>query len=183
MTYLIDLIGNLVLIIFLTTFLELMMPSGSMHGFVKVVTGLFILLAILNPILQIINQENFFDIPICSISSNIPPNYNLIGEQNEKLAEVNQKLLWQNYQNKLELQIKSLLNLIPDLENPKVQILWQQNEAKNKNDDQLISKVNILLSQSAANPEEKEDIIRTKIVQTLSQYFNLNEDIIQVNFI
>ncbi|ACB85282.1 stage III sporulation protein AF [Natranaerobius thermophilus] len=54
-----ELITTIVVVIVLATFLELLLPQGQLQRYVRLVIGLLIVLIILNPIVSIIESENF----------------------------------------------------------------------------------------------------------------------------
>ncbi|HHY05691.1 MAG TPA: stage III sporulation protein AF [Clostridia bacterium] len=207
MTVLTELVRNIILIILLTTFLELIMPSSSMQRFVKVVMGLFVLIAILNPILNVIKQEQNLEAFIWQQEEWSSTQFNSVLEQSEHLQKVNQDLLWENYQQKLELQMNSLVNLISGVEDSAVQVKLQQASERYQESGELIKEVTVTVGKQEAKERREgrikpveivmeeikvekidalsreECLIETKVVQTLSQYFGLKEEQIKVNFI
>lgn len=207
MTVLTELVRNIILIILLTTFLELIMPSSSMQRFVKVVMGLFVLIAILNPILNVIKQEQNLEAFIWQQEEWSSTQFNSVLEQSEHLQKVNQDLLWENYQQKLELQMNSLVNLISGVEDSAVQVKLQQASERYQESGELIKEVTVTVGKQEAKERREgrikpveivmeeikvekidalsreECLIETKVVQTLSQYFGLQEEQVKVNFI
>lgn len=61
MQVLTEIVRNIVVILLLTTFLQLLLPSQSMQPFIKVALGLFVLFSFLNPLLQLVNRLNVED--------------------------------------------------------------------------------------------------------------------------
>lgn len=57
MTWLSDWLREIILIVLIATFVELLLPSNSFHRYVKVVISLLILLVILQPIVRIFQSE------------------------------------------------------------------------------------------------------------------------------
>lgn len=57
------LVRNLAIILLLASFLEMMLPSKSMQGFVKLVMGLFVISAILTPISSLLRMPLEMSIP------------------------------------------------------------------------------------------------------------------------
>jgi stage III sporulation protein AF len=58
MEWLSDWIRQIILIIFIATFIDLLLPSTSLERYVKLVMGLIIIVSILQPVLQIVLQED-----------------------------------------------------------------------------------------------------------------------------
>ena len=206
MTVLTELVRNIILIILLTTFLELIMPSSSMQRFVKVVMGLFVLIAILNPILNVIKQEQNLEAFIWQQEEWSPTQFNSVFEQRARLQKVNQDMLWENYRQKLESQMQFLIQSVSGVENSAVQVkLKQSNDSSNQ---ELIKEVTVIVNKKVKEEERRDELIKpieivmeevkvekidaigreehlikAKIVQTLSQYFGLQEQQVKVNFI
>ena len=53
-------IKNIVVILLLTSFVELLLPESDLEKYTRVVLGLFIVIAILNPILNLFNNSYNF---------------------------------------------------------------------------------------------------------------------------
>lgn len=49
-------VKNIIFVVLFASFLELLLPNSSMQRFVRVIMGLFILLAILNPVITMVQQ-------------------------------------------------------------------------------------------------------------------------------
>ena len=185
MTVLIDLVRQIMLIILLTTFLEMIMPSSSMQRFVKVVMGLFILLAILNPMLKLINQQQALEAFVWQQEDRLQ--FNSVLEQGERLQKVNQDLFWENYQQKLECQMESLIKLVHGVNEAEVQVKFDQ--TRERDHRELLGEVIVFIER---NGEEggrglelikPEQLLQAEIRKLLCQYFGLKEGQINVRFI
>lgn len=88
-----DLIRNLVLLLLLAAFLEMLLPKSTLSRQIRLVVGLFVMLTILQPILQLFNWQG----PV-GISITEPPS-------EETRAVVQQGLQLRNEQQKTALQI------------------------------------------------------------------------------
>ncbi len=203
----IDLVRNIVVIVLLTTFLDLLLPSNSMRGFVKAIMGLFILVSILNPVLNIIMGYEDFEVFAWHQDSFLADN-NSILVKGERLQNVNQELFLENYGQRIEVQMKALLQLIQGVEEVKVQVALQQaknaqhqikevqvsvlnrdKEEENENEvSRSVDPVKIELEESVekqkAEVEERQlnKRIEDQIYTTLCQYFGLEKKQIKVVF-
>lgn len=203
----IDLVRNIVVIVLLTTFLDLLLPSNSMRGFVKAIMGLFILVSILNPVLNIIMGYEDFEVFAWHQDSFLADN-NSILVKGERLQNVNQELFLENYGQRIEVQMKALLQLIQGVEEVKVQVALQQaknaqhqikevqvsvlnrdKEEENENEvSRSVDPVKIELEESVekkkAEAEERQlnKRIEDQIYTTLCQYFGLEKKQIKVVF-
>ncbi len=54
-----ELVTSIVVVIILATFLELLLPEGRLQRYVRLVIGLLIVLIMLNPVVSILENENF----------------------------------------------------------------------------------------------------------------------------
>lgn len=204
MTVLTELVRNIMLIILLTTFLEMLMPSSSMQRFVKVIMGLFILIAILNPILRLINQQQ--DLEAFVWQQENSAQFNSILKQGECLQKVNEDLFWENYQQQIERQMESLLKLIHGVDEAEVQIKLAQTskgetrelfrkvavtvgrkEEEGERGWGLIKPVKIVVGEineeKTAVLSREEQLLQLEIVKTLCHYFGLKDEQISVSFI
>ena len=99
------LVRNLVVILLLATFLEMLLPSKSMRGFVQMVMGLFVISAVLAPITTFLHTPLEMEIPAWSVTNpqDIPA---LATEgQGQKLAR---DAVQEQYRQILVNQIKAL---------------------------------------------------------------------------
>jgi len=56
-------VKNIVLIVLFASFLELLLPSSAMQRFVRVIMGLLVLLAVLNPVLDVLSARLTPEVP------------------------------------------------------------------------------------------------------------------------
>lgn len=205
-----ELVRNIVVIVLLTTFLDLLLPSSSMQRFVKVVMGLFILVALLNPILELLSRGQDFEVFSWQHTKMAANSSVLLGR--ERLNEVNEQLFRDNYRQRLEKQMETFLKLVEGAEGIQVQVTLK-NEAGGRLQEGLasvrvtvnnreggdstenigfIEPIRIQVGDSgenspaekvprmAATREEKETV--REIKQLLCQYFSLQPDQITVVF-
>mgnify|MGYP001953500750 CR=1 FL=1 len=64
---------EIILVILLATFVDLLLPSSTMHRYVKVVLSLFILLTILSPVLSLLRAD--FPLPALASEELVPRKY------------------------------------------------------------------------------------------------------------
>lgn len=104
-----ELTHNLVLLILLATFLEMLLPKNDLTKYVRLVVGLFIMLAILNSVLELFDRQVSFSLPNEEISK-----VQLQGILNngEKLQNKHQEEALLVTQKRLEEQVKGMVYLI-----------------------------------------------------------------------
>ncbi len=104
---------NVIAIVFLTTLLDILLPeSSSMRGYLKMAMGFFIVLTLLQPVMQIFHpggmlQQWQLAFPAVSPET-IPVQGQLYEEQQHKIDAA--------YQQKLEEQVQALLLLSSEME-------------------------------------------------------------------
>lgn len=110
-----ELVGNIVAIVMLTTFLDLILPSSVMRPYVKMAMGLFILVSLLNPVLALILQNREYEVFAWHQSD--PAGDEILEQQDsERFLSANRQVFRQAYAQRLEVQMESLLKLVPEIE-------------------------------------------------------------------
>lgn len=153
MTVLIEMVRNIVVIILLTTFLEMILPSSSMQRFVKAVLGLFVLVAVLNPILKIIKNNQDFEVFTWYQES--IPQFDSVQEQGERLTKVNEDMFMQNYQQRIEGQMKSLVILTKGINNVEVQVKLERDGKEVRGS--LIEEVMVTVEREGKEQEQERE--------------------------
>ncbi|AGB40512.1 stage III sporulation protein AF [Halobacteroides halobius DSM 5150] len=111
-------IRNLVLIILLAHFIEMLLPSSKMKRYVKVVVGFFVILMILTPFLEIVNQGvSQFGFEIIE---NKKTSWRKIVDQGERLREIKKDKVRGDYKRRLSQHIRAMVKLNSNLDNIKV---------------------------------------------------------------
>ena len=105
-------VQSILIIIFITAFLEIVLPNNDMKGYINLIIGLFIIVAVLNPFLGLINKGFNFDIlkdvePTAEDTQALMnKGRNLAAEQKSRIAE--------SYKGKLSRQVMALLGMRSD---------------------------------------------------------------------
>ncbi|HHX95910.1 MAG TPA: stage III sporulation protein AF [Clostridia bacterium] len=171
MAFLTELVRNLILIVLLTTFLEMIMPSDKMQRFVKVVLSLFILFTLLNPLINFINEaviEDAFQEAWTAFEMT-----NILTES-EQLQMANDNFIKENYRQELAAQMKLLLTPLCGKTEVNIELQTIPGE---------IEKIIIKEVLITVNESEKGGVNSGEIKQYLAENFALSADLIQVNFV
>ena len=137
MDVLVEIVKNLLVIIILASFLELLLPGGGMKPYVRLAIGMFVLIAALTPVIRC-----FYPGEALHISSWEWSNYG--AEQQEVLqkgSELHSELIAQSNESvrsKLEGQISAIAMLVPGVAEVDSKIVL--------NEDGSIQKVTINVS-------------------------------------
>jgi stage III sporulation protein AF len=114
-----ELTRNLVLLLLLATFLEMLLPKSDLTRYIRLVVGLFVLLTILQPVLDLFDWQGNVSLPIRE-----PP-------QEKVEALINQGIVFGEYQQatalqvaeeRLEKQVEAMLHLAAGIDKVKVDL-------------------------------------------------------------
>lgn len=199
-----EIIRNIVVIVLLATFLDMLLPNTNLRRFIKVIMGLFIMVTILNPIINIFNQEA----TISAWDFNLQENEDVdsILEKGKKISSDQNAEAAIEYKKRIEKQIEAMVHLIPevdrvnctaelasteDLKNmgqiEKVFLEIYLGTSKTKDQDQLVDPVKIDLGQSQEKEGKKEEVnksaIKSKVINLVSNYYSISEEDIDLSLI
>ncbi|MCR4442225.1 MAG: stage III sporulation protein AF [Peptococcaceae bacterium] len=116
-----ELVRNIVLIVLLAAFLDLILPSSKMSSYIKMVMGLFVLVSILNPLLAIFLHRQEFEVMAWQEESAFFDSASYL-EKSERLAEVNRGIFRQEYGRRMEMQMEALVKLVRGVEEAWVKV-------------------------------------------------------------
>jgi stage III sporulation protein AF len=113
MSTLAEIVKHVMIIIVITSFLELMLPEGGIKPFVRFAIGLFVIIAVLNPVLGYLFQDHDFEIKWWDAQYQVVSNQNEVEQKGQALKEQISSAGSHNLKQKLEGQINSLAQLVP----------------------------------------------------------------------
>lgn len=155
---------NVILIVFLTTLLDLLLPDGSLRSYVKMTMGFFVVLTLLQPVMQLIEPDGMlqqWQMTLPAITDE--RRGDAVAVQGE-LYEQQQRQIDQLYQEKLNEQIRSLLLLSTELEQMQVNCTVEE---------QTLKEIEIVVAQDAS-------IDTARIAAALNGYYGLASEQIVV---
>jgi stage III sporulation protein AF len=174
-------IKEIISIILFATFLEFLLPNGQMRKFIRVIIGLFIMLAILSPVMDIMNKGEQADkMSAWSVMSSQGSRTN---ESINKISVSQEQLANELYQQQLAKQIRSVVVTLDGVSDAQVGVELEQG---NKNGTAAIHKVLITLQQgrlsiapvvfsraeqAAVVPDDK---VKSKVVRTVAELYQLS---------
>lgn len=125
-----SIIRNIIVIIILASFLEMLLPSSSMKRYVKLVMGLFVMITLLGPILNLVDKKYSFELGSYQVSSDT--NVEDILKKAKNISEANKEKAKEEYQLILAKQIQGIAQLNDGLKIIDAQIkLKEENENSN----------------------------------------------------
>jgi stage III sporulation protein AF len=116
-------IKGIIFVVLFASFLELLLPNNSMQRFVRVIMGLFIMLAILNPIIGVMERQLTVDqVPVLAarVDSSLA-NANVLNAANE-VAGKRDQLARDLYVRDLSKQIRATVMAISGVTDAKVTV-------------------------------------------------------------
>ncbi|WP_245754940.1 stage III sporulation protein AF [Pelosinus propionicus] len=102
-----DWIKNIIFVVLFASFLELLLPSSNMRRFVRVIMGLFIMLAILNPIIGTVQHLTSKD-QVPAFAANLR-DLNVIENEANHVTKDHNALSLELYKKELSQQIRILV--------------------------------------------------------------------------
>lgn len=175
-------IKEIIYIILFATFLEFLLPNGQMRKFIRVIIGLFIMLAILSPVMDIMSKgQQLESLPSWRELSNKD---NKTSESANKIAASQEQLAIDLYRQQLAKQIRSVVVTLDGVGD--AQVVVDLDQSVNKAGPGSIHKVLITLqpgrsSQVApvvlggAEPvdDAPDDKVKTKVTRTVAELYQL----------
>jgi len=148
-------VRNLVVILLLATFLEMLLPNQSMRGFVQMVMGLFVISAVLSPITTFLHTPLAMEIPAWSVTN--PQDVPAIATegQGQKLAR---DAVQEQYRQILVNQIKALALSSEGVKGAEVNVEFEDG-AGGLTDQPKIASVQVTLTSSEVDIPTIQPII------------------------
>lgn len=133
MEWLNEWIKQIILLVLIATFIDLLLPNSSFDRYVKLVLGLLIIMAILSPILQLINQDLDFALSKWWKTEPVAPTFDsmqTIREKSQKLQAFQTKQMEEQWQQTMQKLIAEELMKQLKLQDVKVKVVAKLQEGK-----------------------------------------------------
>ncbi|MCK8826635.1 stage III sporulation protein AF [Natroniella acetigena] len=174
-------VRNIVLVILFANFIQMLVPSGQMKSFVKVIIGFFIILVVLNPILSLVRYpQQIFNLDLFSIQR---PSFDEVVEDGKSLKREQNNEIRGDYKQRLGKQIESFIEFNFQIESTVELALDQENELEKieiRVQEDRITPVNVDLSQEDKEPKpiSKEK----KLKELIANFYALDLEQVEVEF-
>ncbi|CQR74053.1 Stage III sporulation protein AF (Spore_III_AF) [Sporomusa ovata DSM 2662] len=199
-------IKGIIFVVLFAAFLELLLPNNSMQRFVRVIMGLFIMLAILNPIIGVIEHQVTADqLPVLAarVDSNLAAADVLQATNN--VAEKREQLARDLYVKDLSRQIRATVMAVDGVADAKVVVTIDNGDTgpqktskamgKLKHvvvylepgitaSERKISQVTVGVSISGAAPEAKKlpAVVVDKVTRVVTELYQLRSSQVEVRW-
>lgn len=191
MTTLYEIVRNLLVIIIIASFLELIMPDGRLRPFVRFAVGLFILIAILSPALDLLFADRSFALGFWDyqLDAGIERSVQDKGEElNNKIYQPQQEVI----QSKLQGQINALSSLVPGVNDVQSKVQTNPDGSVKKITLQIdtgspsrieeVAGVNVFSNQPQQIDADGKEAIADKIVQMISNLYEIPQEKVEIDF-
>lgn len=166
---------NLIFLVLFAAFLELLLPSSTMQKFLRVIVGLLIMLAILKPVITVV-EHNFQleDVPVFQAAeTKNNPNHFKEEEENEKREQLALRL----YQKELVRQLEATTRSIKGVAAARAEVTL---EAALGNKPGTIKKINLQVKPEMNARESKIEIRVKKKTEALALNTELKNKILHM---
>ncbi len=191
MDVLADIVKNVLVIIIMSSFLELLLPGGAIKPFVRFAIGLFVLIAVLNPILGYLFHGHDFQVRMWDYTVTPDAQAEILQggqEIQEQILSSNQQVL----QEKLQGQINGVVLLVPGVQEVSTEARLTA--------DGTVEGIRLSITPATgpkileggeigvfdAKPEqmsaEEAKALKSKIIQVVKNMYGLDVEDIQINY-
>lgn len=191
MSVLAGIVKNILVIIILASFFEILLPEGKVKPFVRFAIGLFILISVLNPALSYVFREHEVKVSMWDYTDN----YMDTGEILKKGNNINEEMKKQGdmlVKEKIQGQISAVALMLPEVEDVTTEAyITEQGSLKKlhiivrpREDEKIESeKVGVFLNHNEqVSKNKEEEIIRKKITSIIQNLYGLDENYIKIEF-
>lgn len=123
-------VKNIIFIVLFASFLELLLPSNSMQRFVRVIMGLFIMLAILGPVIDVV-QHSITPMQVPTLSGS-GGNATTIVKDAQNFAQQRETVVALQYKKELAQQMQVMITALEGVADAKVVIEINDNDGVEK---------------------------------------------------
>ena len=185
-------VKHIIFVVLFASFLELLLPNSSMQRFVRVIMGLFIMLAILNPIIDVLqNHLTPSQVPVLSSNS---ANSKVILDNVKNVANDREQLSTEIYKKELAQQMKVMITTLDGVADAKVVV--DTNHSNDKKLSNMIKSVVVYVTPGNAatsskiakvtigqQPTKAADLnveLQNRIKSLISELYQLPKEIIEI---
>jgi len=184
-------VKTIIFVVLFASFLELLLPNSSMQRFVRVIMGLFIMLAILNPVIDVV-QNHFIPSQVPVLGTNSTSS-SLILNHAAATARDREQLAAEIYKKELAQQMKVLITALDGVAEAKI-VIDTNHSGNDKRSNQISS---IVIYVAPGNPEKELKIskitishegggeelnaeLKNKITKLITELYQVSKEIIDI---
>ncbi|HQA49166.1 MAG TPA: stage III sporulation protein AF [Syntrophomonadaceae bacterium] len=190
MTVLSEIVRNVLVIVLIASFLELMLPEGTLRPFVRFAIGLFILIAVLSPLAGILFSDRSINIEWWDMKIN-PAQQEQILQQGEKINAQIWHLDQETLADKVAGQIGAVALLVTGVEDVEAHVVLDESgsvesvqllvRSQAVSVDEEAGRVGIFREAESVSFEEQE-AIRNKLSAIIKNLYGFEHTAIEIEF-
>lgn len=119
-----NLIKNLIVLLILASFLEIILPDNKFRPYIKLVAGVMIMISILNPVLQILNIMPDLEKEVLKTGADY---YGDVDYIDQAVLKHNQQLIVSEYKRRLNNKIREIISKYRELQAAVIKIEIEEN--------------------------------------------------------
>jgi stage III sporulation protein AF len=173
-------IRYIVYIILFAAFLELLLPSNRMQRFIRLILGLLIMLAILNPVLSIMHKG--MDAEALPVFAGSEEKKQAIMEHAKTMARERERLAMEMYKRELIQQMHAMVTSVPGVKDAKIVLEMDDGgKVEVKNLGQMVRQVTIYVKAEGATGENGvSPSVRKKVMEFIGEMYQLPKEKIRI---
>lgn len=184
---------NIVLVVLFASFLDLLLPSSGMQRFVRVILGLLILLAVLSPVIDLL-QGRLVPEPLPALSGQTKAAGEKVADGVQRVVRERDRLAVEQYKKDLVRQMRAVVMAVDGVADARVSVELAQATAERPGavarvivdvlpgpaaEDRKVAKVEI--GQAADRRDsELRAVVRDKVVRTVCELYQLSAGQVEV---
>jgi stage III sporulation protein AF len=187
-------VKDIIFVVLFASFLELLLPSSNMQRFVRVIMGLFIMIAILNPIIDIVQNHEALANQLPVLNSNSVNSAVIMNRANSVSIE-REKISIELYKKELAQQIKIVVLAIDGVADVNVVV---ETNPENNDLTGVIKNVALYISPDVpkignipkvsiggahGNREAPQKELQIKITQMITELFQIPKEKIEIRML
>jgi len=191
MAVLSEIVRNVLVIVLVASFIELMLPEGNLRPFVRFAMGLFILIAVLNPVAGVLFEDRTINVEWWDLKAD-PRQQEQILEQGEKIN----RQIWDSHQqvlsDKVAGQISAVAMLVPGVEDVETRVVLNESgavesmrlivKAQSAVPEEEGGRVGVFGSSAADLSPEEQEAIRNKLSTIIKNLYGFDDTAVQIEF-
>lgn len=191
MDFVTEMVKNIVVIILLASFLEMLLPASNLRPFVRFAIGLFVVIAILNPVLSFINKGEDIKVDAWDMKWEQEQTDQVL----EEGEELKQRILEQAnaaVKGKVERQVGALAGLVPGVQaletkvdmddRGKIRNIVLVVQTGSDETQDKVSEVRVWSEHQVYSNQQEQEAIKQKLLNLVQNLYGLDSSLIQIKF-
>ena len=181
-----DIVKNVIVIIFLTTILDMTLPNSNLQPFIKMVMGLFVIISILSPVLTLFNEEH--DLSGWVLQAEQYDQLDSIMAKGESFSQETRQQTYMQYEEKLSQQIKGLVSVINGVQSCEAKVAIADDQEAGvlgqiEDIELWVTIVSLPEESTVVGTSTGGQNIESKVADVVGSYYGLSHDQVTIHVI